>query len=176
MGESLPDGLVGVREIHVLADYSDADPALRLPVLAHHLDPLPQVRVPALDAHLLEEEGVEALGVVEEGQLVDGGPSVVAGDHPVELDIREARDLAPHPLVYGLGRPDDQGVGLDADLLQLLDGVLGWLGLELAARDRGHEGHVHRERVLPAHLVDDLARRLEEGDRLHVADCPPDLD
>jgi hypothetical protein len=76
----------------------------------------------------------------------------------------------------GSARAYHQGVGLDADLLQLLDRVLGGLGLELAARDRGHEGHVHRDRVLPAHLVDDLARRLEEGNGLHVADGAAHLD
>ncbi len=59
---------------------------------------------------------------------------------------------------------------------QLLDRVLGRLGLELArGGDAGHEGHVDVADVLAADVLAQLADRLEERQRLDVADRAADL-
>jgi hypothetical protein len=70
-----------------------------------------------------------------------------------------------------------QGVGLDADFAQLLHGVLGGLGLELArSGDEGHVGQVDEGGVVRAELQAELAHGFEEGERLDVAHGATDLD
>ena len=73
--------------------------------------------------------------------------------------------------------PEDDDVGLDADAAELLDGVLGRLGLELAGRrERRQQRHVDVEDVGAADVLAHLADRLEERQALDVADGPADLD
>src|SRR5690606_22637142 len=63
-----------------------------------------------------------------------------------------------------------QDVRLDADRAQLLDRVLGGLGLELAGGgDERHQGQVHEQRAAGAALDAQLADRLQERQRLDVA-------
>ena len=70
-----------------------------------------------------------------------------------------------------------QGVGLDADLAQLLHGVLGRLGLELAGGgDPGHVGQVHEGGLVGAQPQAHLAHGFQEGQRLDVAHRAADLD
>ena len=71
----------------------------------------------------------------------------------------------------------EQRVGLDADLAQLLDRVLGRLGLDLARRgDVGHQRQVDVADVVAAELQAHLPDRLEERQRLDVAHRAADLD
>src|SRR6185369_14566166 len=96
---------------------------------------------------------VQALLVQRHGQLVDR-IDIVGRDHRAHVDVGEERDLA-----------------------QLVHGVLGGLGLDLA-----HGGQVRDERevdvagVDAAFLDSHLADRLEEGQRLDVAHRTADLD
>ena len=79
----------------------------------------------------------------------------------------------------GIARSDaaEEDVGLDADLAQLLDGVLRRLGLQLVGGgDVGDEREVDEEGVAAADVLAELADRLEEGQRLDVADRAADLD
>ena len=70
----------------------------------------------------------------------------------------------------------EQDVGLDSDGEQLLDGVLGGLGFELAGGgDEGDQGDVDEERVFAAVLLAHLADGFEEGKRLDVADGAADF-
>jgi hypothetical protein len=74
-------------------------------------------------------------------------------------------------------RAAEQDVRLDPDGPQLLDAVLGRLGLQLArGADVGHEGQVDEDRIgraqHQAHLPDGLEERLA----LDIADRAPDLD
>ena len=65
----------------------------------------------------------------------------------------------------------DQRVGLDTDVAQRRHRVLGRLGLQLARRrEVGHQRDVQEEAVVPADVVADLADRLQERQRLDVAD------
>ena len=66
--------------------------------------------------------------------------------------------------------------GLDTDAAQRGDRVLGRLGLQLAGRRQvGHQRDVQEEAVVPADVVAHLAGRLEERQRLDVADGAADL-
>jgi hypothetical protein len=75
------------------------------------------------------------------------------------------------------GRRGTAGVGLDADLAQLLHGVLGGLGLELAGRGNpGHIGQVHKGRVVGAQRRLSLAHGFQEGQRFDVTHGAADFD
>ena len=70
----------------------------------------------------------------------------------------------------------EQHVGLDADAAQLVDRVLRRLGLQLArVADVRHEREVDEHAVAPADVDRELADRLEERQRLDVADRAADL-
>ena len=65
---------------------------------------------------------------------------------------------------------------MDTDAPQLVHGVLRRLRLQLAGGvDERHERHVQVDHVLGADLAPELADRLEERQRLDVADGAADL-
>ena len=77
----------------------------------------------------------------------------------------------------GWSERSDDHVGLDADAAQLLDRVLGRLGLELAGRgQRRQQRDVDVQHVRAADVLAHLADGLEERQALDVADGPADLD
>ena len=70
----------------------------------------------------------------------------------------------------------DQRVGLDTDFTQLLGGMLGWLGLELACGGNpGDVTQVHKGAVIGPELQAELAYRLQKGQGLDVAHGATDL-
>ena len=67
-----------------------------------------------------------------------------------------------------------QDVGLDADRAQLLDRMLGRLGLQLAGRrDVGHQRQVDEDGVAARQVVAELADRLEERQASMSPTVPP---
>ena len=99
-----------------------------------------------------------------------------AGRDGLGVDVAHQRDLALDALGDVAVGAQHEPVGLDADLAQRGDGVLGRLGLELAAgREVGHQRDVQEEDVVAAHVVAHLAGGLEERQRLDVADGAADL-
>jgi hypothetical protein len=109
------------------------------------------------------------------GDVVDRR-GVRRGDDAVGLHVAHQADLALH-LVGDLAvGAQHERVGLDTDVAQRRDGVLRRFGLQLTRRrEVGHERDVQEEAVVAADLVPDLPDRLEEGQRLDVADGAPDL-
>ena len=94
-----------------------------------------------------------------------------------EVDVAEERDLALDLASRRALGAADEDVGLDTDLHQLAHRVLRRLGLHLAGgRDVRHQREVDEDRVLAADLLAELADRLEERQRLDVADRAADLD
>ena len=66
--------------------------------------------------------------------------------------------------------------GRDPDAAQLVDRVLGRLGLQLArVAHVGDEREVDEHAPAPPHVDGELADRLQERERLDVADRPADL-
>ncbi len=134
-----------------------------------------QLRRRGLDAEVLEDEVVDALGVVVERDLVDV-VDVAARDDRVDRQRGEQGDLAPHVLRQAALGAAQQHVRLDADAAQLVDRVLRGLGLQLAGvADVRHQREVDVH-AAPAPDVDrDLPDGLEERQRLDVAHRAADL-
>ena len=87
------------------------------------------------------------------------------------------RDLLADVVREGAVGAQHEHVRLDTDAPQLVDRVLGGLGLELADRvEIRHQRDVDEADVLTAHVVAKLPDGLEERQRLDVADGPPHLD
>src|SRR6266545_4672825 len=175
--ERLVEALVALVQLDVLADDADADLAeLRgLHLLDDGLPPL-EARRAAPDVEQLGELVVEPLAVERERHLVDRG-DVERGEHRRGVHVAEERDLVLHlPRDLAVGAAE-QDVRLDADLPQLLHRVLRRLRLELSrGGDVRHEREVDVERVLLADVVLHLPDRLEERERLDVADRAAHLD
>ena len=124
---------------------------------------------------LAADEVVEALLLERGGHEVDVR-DVLVGDHVLRLDVGEERDLVAHVGRDHVARSADDDVGVDTDAPQLVHGVLGRLRLQLAGRvDVRDERDVDVEDVLCARLAPELADRLQERQRLDVADRPADL-
>ena len=98
-------------------------------------------------------------------------------DDRLVVDVGEEGDLLADLVGDRVVARGDDDVGLDADAAQLLDRVLGRLGLQLAGRGEGRQQrHVDVEDVGPADVLAHLADGLEERQALDVADGPADLD
>lgn len=176
--ERLGHGEVGVREIDVLADEADRD--LVLGVVHGVQDLAPARPVDLFRSLLVETEathdvGVEPLVVQRRGDVVDAR-QVDGVDHAFHVDVAHERDLVAVARADRTVAAEHERVGLDADLAEGGDRVLGRLGLLLAGRaHEGHERDVHEEHAVAAELVAELAGGLEERLRLDVADRAADL-
>ena len=141
-----------------------------------HVAPLGEIGLRHLQAQLVDDDVIQRLLVQQHRNLVDV-VGVDRRDHRALLDVGEQRDLAALLLRQRMLAAAQQHVRLDADAAQLLDRVLGRLGLDLAgAAHDGHQREVHVDAVAAAELDAELADRLEEGQRLDVADRAADLD
>ena len=157
-------------QVDVLADQPDGDLLRRVVHLAEQVVPRRPVDVTERQPQPAHDVGVEALAVQHLGDVVDRR-RVGGGHHGLLVDVAHQRDLLLDRLRQLPVRAADHGVGLDADLAQGRDRVLGGLGLELAGRpDVRHQRDVQEEAVVTADVVADLAGRLEERQGLDVAD------
>ncbi len=173
--ERLVHRQVRVVELHVLADERDRDRAFLRADSLLELEPLAELGRRHLEPQTSRDELVEPLGLQRLRHEVDVA-HVRVRDHGVRLDVGEERDLVADVLGDLLARPADDHVGVDTDAAQLVDGVLRRLRLQLAGRvDERHERHVDVADVLDAGLAPELPDRLEERQRLDVADGPADL-
>ena len=137
--------------------------------------PLAEVGSVALEAELLADERVEALGTEHLGNEVDVG-DVGGPDDRVRVDVGEERDLLADVVGQRLGRARDDDVRVDTDPAELVHRVLRRLRLQLArGLDERDERDVQVEDVLGPDLAPELPDRLEERQRLDVADGAADL-
>ena len=176
VSQRLDEALVRVLQLDVLADHRDARRRARRLHPPHDVLPPREVDRPRLQAQQLEHDLVEALAVEHQRHLVHG-LDVLGGDDRLLLDVAEQRDLGLDPRRQVAVGAAQQDVGLDADRPQLLDRVLGGLGLELGGRlHEGHQGEVDVQHVVFAEVLLELADRLQERQALDVADGAADLD
>ena len=92
------------------------------------------------------------------------------------IDVGEERDLLADVVRERLGRAADDDVGMDADAAQLVHRVLRRLRLQLAGGvEERDERDVQVDDVLGPDLAPELPDRLEERERLDVADRAADL-
>ena len=175
MGERLDQRLVGVLEAGVLADDGDRHRAFRVADALVDQAPGREIgRRRRLDPDA-ENLGVEPGRVIGLGHRIDV-VDVERLDHRALAHVAEQAELAPLLLRDRAVGAAQQDVGLDADRAQLLDRVLGRLGLELAgAGDEGQQGEVDIDGLVARQIVAELADRLEERQPLDVADGAADL-
>ena len=173
--QRLGDREVGVRQVDVLADQSDAD------LVVGVVDPLQQF-LPLRPVHIVAEQvqaadgiGIQPLPVQHSRDLVDRR-GISTGDHGIEIHIAHRGDLRLHRGGQLAVAAQHDRIGLDADRAQSRHGVLGGLGLQLLRRtDERHQGDVDEEHAVPTHVLTHLASRLEERLGLDIADGPADL-
>ena len=177
VAQRLDDRQVGVLELDVLADERDPDRArlLRGGGLVDHALPRAQVGRLGLEAEVLEHEVVDALGLEVERHLVDQ-VDVARGHDRLDGEAGEQRDLLADVVRQPALGAADHHVGLDADPAQLVDRVLRRLRLQLArVADVRHQREVDEHAAAPADVDRELPDRLEERQRLDVADRAADL-
>ena len=178
MGQRLGQRLVGVEKDRVLADHGDRHLALGLADRADDAAPAVEVRFGVgLEAEIAADLAIESLLVVGNRHLVDG-VDVARLDHALGPHVAEQGDLAAlvgRDLLVAAAAY--QQVGLDADAQQLLDRMLGRLGLQFArSRHPRQKSQVHVHYGLAAELVADLADGFEERQAFDVAHGAADLD
>ena len=173
--QRLGDRQVGVGQVDVLADQRDRHGLVGVVDAVEQVAPDRPVDVAEREPEPAHDVGVEPFAVQDTRDVVDRR-RVGRGGDPVEVDVAHQRDLALEPVRDLPVRAQHQRVGLDADVAQSRDGVLGRLGLELTGgREERHERDVQEEAVVAAHVVADLPRGLQERQRLDVADRPAHL-
>ena len=178
MAERFGDGQVGVGQLDVLADERDLEDGLgRLDALdegAPRFEVGLDVRVD--EAEVADDQPAEARLLEHQRHFVDGVRGL-GRDDGLARDVREQRDLVADLVADRVIGAEHDHVGLDADATQLLDRVLGGLGLQLAGRREGRQQRdVDVQHVRPTHVLAHLADGFEERQRLDVADGPADLD
>ena len=173
--QRLDHRLVGVGEPDVLADERDPRRSLAGVGAAHQRLPLAEVRRLGLDVEVVEEQVVNALGAIHQRHLVDV-VDVASGDHRLLRDAGKERDLLADLAVEAALGTAEERVWLDPDAAQLVDRMLRRLGLQLAGvADLRDQRQVQEHAALRAELGVELADRLEERQRLDVADGAADL-
>ena len=129
-----------------------------------------------VDAEHLQQLRVEAGLVIGHRHAIDR-VEIERGDHALGRHIAEQPDLAALVVRDRMAGAAQQDVGLDADGAQLLDRMLGRLGLQFAGRlDIGHQRQMDEGGLAARQIVVQLADRLEERQALDVADRAADLD
>lgn len=94
VAHGLDQRLVGVQQLHVLADHGDGDFLLRVQLGIDHALPLGKIGRLALQAETLDDDVVQTLGVQHGRNTVDG-IDVFQADHRALFDVGEQGDLAP---------------------------------------------------------------------------------
>mmetsp|Transcript_41611 Transcript_41611/g.97732 ORF Transcript_41611/g.97732 Transcript_41611/m.97732 type:complete len:614 (-) Transcript_41611:2309-4150(-) len=175
VAQRLVERLVRVRQVGVFAAHRDGDLLLGVLDFVDEVVPALQVGALGVELELGADELVQPLLVQHARHLVDG-VDVPHRDHAVLGHVREEGDLLAFVVGDAAVGAAQQRVGLDADLAQLLHGVLRGLGLEFAGSgDPGHVGQVHEGRVRRAGAQAHLAHGFQEGQGLDVAHGAADL-
>src|SRR5262245_28459440 len=176
VGERLDQRLIGVLETGIFAHVGDRHVAFRIADALVDEPPAVEIRLSfGLQSERRQHFAVEpgrVIGLWHGVDIVD----VARFDHGAGTDIAEQRELGPLAVRDRPVAPAEEDVGLDADRAQLLDRVLGRLGLELAgAGDERQQGEMNVDRGLARQIVAELPDGLEERQALDVADRAADL-
>ena len=174
--QRLVDGEVRVLELHVLADEGDLHVAVALGDAAGEVSPTRPGRRARPGRPSFAQTSVSRPFVAKRLRDEVDVAHVLVGDDGFGVDVGEERDLVADVARERLVRAADDDVRMDTDAAQLVDRVLRRLRLQLAGGlDERDEGDVQVEDVLRADLAPELANRLEERERLDVADGAADL-
>ncbi len=175
VAQGLSHGEIGVLQLDVFPDERDGDLTPGGLDLLHHRLPLPEVGRGAGEPKPAADRLGETRTLQHQRRLIEAVQRAVF-DHAVGPHVAEQGDLLKDRALQRLVTAQDDDVRVDAHALQFLDGVLGGLGLVLVgAGEIGHQRHMDEETVFPSDLQGHLARRLQKGLALDVADGAADL-
>ena len=166
---------VGILQLHILADDRDPYGAPGLLSTLDRLCPAREVGRGGVEGEVLEDEVVDPLLAEGERHLVDV-VDVARGHDRARRKAGEQSDLLANLLRERALGAAHQHVRRNADAAQLVDGVLGGLGLQLAGvADERDQCEVDEHAATPADIDGELADRLQERQRLDVPDGAADL-
>ena len=138
--------------------------------------------IPTRPVHITERQIEAAHHVCVEAFTVQNLRDVVnargvnGGHHRFGVHVTHHRDFPLDTRGNRTIRPQDNRIGLDADISQRGDRMLRRLRLQLSRRtDVWQQGHVQEEDIVTTHLVADLPNCLEERQRLDISDGAPNL-
>ena len=175
VAQGLRNGKVCVVELYILAYEAYAYFLLAGFYAPHHVLPFRKVGRGRVYAKLPADD-VGKVGLLQhQRRFVKAGESDVFYD-AVQLHVAEEGYLFEYGILERLVAAEDYYIGVYAHALKLLYGMLGGLGLVLiGAPEEGHQRHMDKEAVLPAHLQRDLPDSLQKGLGLNIADGAADL-
>ena len=132
--------------------------------------------MPAGEVQLADDQFIQPVLDQADGHLVDREVLVLLLDHGLDRHVAEQGDLGAIVAGERVFGAADEDVGLNADLAQLADRVLGGLGLQfVGGLQVGHQRQVDVEAVLLAEVERELADGFEEGLAFDVAHGAADL-
>ena len=176
VGQGLGEGLVGILQAGVLADHGDGHLAFRLDGALG--DVLPGFQIGlfcVIQSEMAADLPVEALGMIRDRHLINV-LHVHRRNDRVLANVAEVGDLPAFAVRDGLLGTAQQQIGLDTDILQFADAVLGRFGLELSRRgDKGHQGHMDEHGLPAAEVVAQLPDGFQERQAFDVADRAADF-
>ena len=177
MDQGFRERLIGVLEAGIFAHDGDVDLAFGAVHAGRDLLPGRKIgRRRIGDAEGSEDLGIQPFLVVGQRDVIDR-TDVQPLDHGAFTHVAEEAQLLLFPLGDRPVAAHQQHIGRNADGAQLLDRMLGRLGLELAGRGNvGHQGQMQIAGVVARQIVAELANGLEEGQTLDIAHRAADLD
>ena len=114
MAQGFDQRLVGLQQLHVLADHGNGDFLVGIELAGHHAIPLGQIGGRALHAEALDDKIIQALGMQHGRNAVDG-IDVFQADNRALFHVGEERNLASGRKVDRMVGTADQHIGLQAD-------------------------------------------------------------
>ena len=168
-------GKIRIVELHIFADQPDAH--LLFPVLdpLHHGCPFRQIRRRCLQPQFPADHLGKMRFLQHQRRFVQAGNGHVFND-AIPLHIAKQRDLFENGFFQRLIAAQHDDIGMNAHALQLLHGMLGGLGFMLVrAPQEGHQRHMDKQAVFPAHFQGNLPNGFQKGLGFDVADGAADL-
>ena len=161
--------------MRIFSHEADGDVLSRALDLLHHGGPLAHIRLFAGKPQPAADNVGKSRLFQHQRRFIQAGEGAVFND-ALRRHIAEQGDLLKDGGFQRFVTAQHNDVRVDAHALQLLDGVLGGLGLVLVrAGEEGHQRHMDKYAVLPACLQRYLARGLQKGLTFNVPDGAADL-
>ena len=176
MDERFRDGLIAVFQLHVFAHQSHLDGRFWMLVLREEFLPRCEVRrlVSGGHAQFFEHNLIQTFFHQKQRHVINGF-RIDALDDRAGGDVAEPSYFGSDRIGQFVFRSAHQDVRLNTEFQQLLDGVLGRLGLQFAGcRQVGNECQVHHQSLLGAFPLH-LTNRLDVGQGLNVANRSSDF-
>ena len=176
MQKRLVQRLVGIQQVHVLADHLEFYGVPGVQLRIDNLFPVGKVSRTNIQAKLIYNNIIQALLVKHRRDSIDG-VCVDQGNDTLGLDIGKERNLVSGIFWNLVIRPDNQDVWLQANGAEFFHRVLGWLGLGLTRRCYiRYKGQMHQQRPFRAHLKAKLPDRFKKWLGFYVTHSAADLD